>query len=1101
MLELYVGNAIEHASEREVMAALVERLSSIGGWAAIFANFHVGGRQIDFLVATESLTLVIEAKHFSRRVRGKVNGHWQMSSSGGVWRNVGNPYLQALEAKNALRDRLRASYGELPGYPDACVVITPTLPAGSDVPASDFKVSIIDAGTLAGVTAKRSGLLLSREQWTVFAQKLRLQRVQTASAACDPMLLEQEALVAAYRSEFLRTYSPDISSLKTDSYVVGDEETDASRVADRVAQGVEDLLILGPSGCGKTLLAKKIALHCLMQNHVPIFLQAKYFAGKLSESVEREATILGAPSATSLIKAAKATGSPLMLVLDGYNECPTVEQLVLTRSIAAAVRRLGAKLVVSAQTDIVRPDLIDAMHVLVREPGKVLKRAIAGSTAGDRFDYLLDSVSSGLEADFVGRVGTTLADGSSRFALFDAYARQKLGGDASDGIRLLSAVAAQLVDRTSFSLSIRDFDRLAATEHISGDVLGRIIATGLVVRRPDKVSFSHELIFSAFAAESVVRRANCNIDSVLLALGAPKYRNARSLILGAYDDDRFVMKVLAETTDADLLRAALGGECGLAAEHWTVGRCEQVLGKLASEAAAVRFSLQGGTWNGAGVCESSVSEWTAAEHALIATISDGVWRGWCLDQALHAVGVMDQSLARGFQALKDEARDKKIALRSGLFADAYVMPGKAGISSLLRYIFNSDRVFRASENEVADKLKIKWGEPRTPGQTYLLLKLARFSENKEFVVQYILQLFGEQWKYQPYHLQLELLNFVHFARLHDEQLRQQLINALDALLPNAGPVMSGMVIEALEHMGALEEEVSQHTETVKAEVQHLLSGSIDADKCRNAWGVYVCQYDHPYSAAYYEVLQELRPDDRKRLLTMACRGAEYADIFLSPLIQELVEHDDSSVAAAIERWLELPAVDSFMPQESVSVFVWAHVALGRLGIPLPTRNRSEDCPAKAALIAFGELYYWIHRVDLKADHFDQVCAPALGALLRPDQFGAAAGLYMVTKSMRHEDKVRESVTRKFPDAMARISRNALRQRDRQVGYFPHFRHDKGDMLRFAAGLVGSLGGIGDLPLLRSLSEDAHLGESAIQAIRQIEEKSSGALRVETRQEQ
>jgi hypothetical protein len=238
-------------------------------------------------------------------------------------------------------------------------------------------------------------------------------------------------------------------------------------------------------------------------------------------------------------------------------------------------------------------------------------------------------------------------------------------------------------------------------------------------------------------------------------------------------------------------------------------------------------------------------------------------------------------------------------------------------------------------------------------------------------------------------------------------------------------------------------------------------------------------------------MQELSPDERKRLLAMACRGADYAGMFVATLIQELVEHSDRSVAPAIERWLELPVVDSFMPQESVSVFVWAHVALGMLGVPLPARDGHEDSPAKAALTAFGELYYWIHRRDLEARYLDQVCAPALGVLLKPDQYGAASALHIIIRSMLHEDGVRESVIRKFPSVVASICRNALRLPEHQVGYFPHFPHDKREVLRFLVDLIGSLGGMGDLPLLRSLSEDMDIGASAIKAIRHLEGRASG----------
>lgn len=79
-----------------MLAVPIEHLSNTGAWAAIFANIHIGGRQIDFLVATDSPTLVIEAKYFSRRVRGKVNGLWQMHVSESAWKNVGNPCVQAL---------------------------------------------------------------------------------------------------------------------------------------------------------------------------------------------------------------------------------------------------------------------------------------------------------------------------------------------------------------------------------------------------------------------------------------------------------------------------------------------------------------------------------------------------------------------------------------------------------------------------------------------------------------------------------------------------------------------------------------------------------------------------------------------------------------------------------------------------------------------------------------------------------------------------------------------------------------------------------------------------------------------------------------------
>jgi hypothetical protein len=132
------------------------------------------------------------------------------------------------------------------------------------------------------------------------------------------------------------------------------------------------------------------------------------------------------------------------------------------------------------------------------------------------------------------------------------------------------------------------------------------------------------------------------------------------------------------------------------------------------------------------------------------------------------------------------------------------------------------------------------------------------------------------------------------------------------------------------------------------------------------------------------------------------------------------------------------------------------------------------------------MYYWIHRTDLDADRINQSCSPALDVLLQPDQLGAASALYLVSKSMSHENAARESVIQKFPGKMVFICQNALQRPDEQIGYFAHFANDRFDVLRFSVGVLGNLGGIGDLPLLRSLSDDQALGESAIKAIQLIE---------------
>ncbi|MBB3228180.1 hypothetical protein FHW69_002815 [Luteibacter sp. Sphag1AF] len=340
-------------------------------------------------------------------------------------------------------------------------------------------------------------------------------------------------------------------------------------------------------------------------------------------------------------------------------------------------------------------------------------------------------------------------------------------------------------------------------------------------------------------------------------------------------------------------------------------------------------------------------------------------------------------------------------------------------------IANNIPAFRTDRSNFTGRAE--WERAQMPGQVYFLLTLVRFAEDKEAALPNVLSRLREPWKYQAYHLQLALLDFVHFIRLSDDTARQDLIVALEALLPGVSPLLASMVFESLEHLGALEDEISQHIATVRAELRDVLTDIVSSDTCGRARSLYVGQFDHPYASAYCEAIQDLGSDGRKRLLTMACKGAESAGMFVAPMFQELVEYDDPSVAHAIERWLELPAIDSFMPKEAIALFVWAHAGLGMPGVPLSPPEEYRGDSTANPLIVLGRLYYWIHHPNVEPEELKTICERAISEFRRPGQLGAASALCMVTQSMAHEDGVRKSVIERFPDLVREICRNALRR--------------------------------------------------------------------------
>jgi len=508
-IEIFIGASIEHASERAALKHAYEFLSAQGIPAVILANVNLGNRQVDLVIAIDRAALVTESKGFTSAVRGGHNGDWEAQLASGAWKKFVNPYLQAIGEKLALRDAMRSFAGDDVPYPNSALIFVPTVPPGSTIPQGDFKVSIGGLDELPALitSMKRDGWSLDR--WRAFAAHHRLLAVPSIDAALSPQLLDAEQLLGAYDEAFIRTYGRPTSEMVSMSCVCESEELSSEVVLERSVQG-DNVLLMGPSGCGKSLLSYGIGLAGLARGNVPIVVPAKDFEGSLRDVVNREAALLGARSAAAMISATRRLNRRLMLVVDGYNECTPGERQRLTRSIAAAVNRYDARAIISSRIPLERGDLLPARSYAVQIPDTKTKLAIAQQAAGgvsaEPFAELLGTVGSGLEAKMIGQLGQQLPPDTSKYGLFDAYVRERLGSAASDGIRALSRIAGMMTERISFGLSVREIDRLSDREGVSGALLQTLQDAHILDRRGDRVSFSHEMFLNVFAAEAIIRR-------------------------------------------------------------------------------------------------------------------------------------------------------------------------------------------------------------------------------------------------------------------------------------------------------------------------------------------------------------------------------------------------------------------------------------------------------------------------------------------------------------------------------------------------------------------------------------------------------------------
>ncbi|MDN5005546.1 NERD domain-containing protein [Bradyrhizobium sp. GCM10027634] len=1101
-IEIFIGAPIEHASERATLQRAYDFLSAQGIPAVILANVNLGDRQVDLVIAIDRAALVTESKGFASAVRGGHNGDWEARLASGVWKKTGNPYLQAMNEKLALRDAMRSFAGTDVPYPGAAVIFVPAIPAGSTVPPGDFKVSIGGLDELPGLIAsmKRDGWSL--DLWRAFAAHHRLVPTPSIDAALKPELLRAEQLLGAYGEAFLRTYGGPASDMVPTSCVYESEALSSDDVLKRSAQD-DNILLTGPSGCGKSLLGYTIGLAGLSRGDVPIIVPAKDFEGNLRDVVNRETALLDARSAAAVIAAARKLNRRLMLVVDGYNECTPAERQRLTRSIAAAVKRYDARAVISSRVSLERGDLLPVGAYAVQIPDGKIKLAIAQQAAGgvsvQPFAELLATVGSGLEAKMIGQLGQQLPPETSKYGLFDAYVRERLGAVASDGIRALSRIAGMMTQRLTFGLSVRELDRLSDREGVSGTLLQALQDTNLLDRRGDRVSFNHEMFLNVFAAEAIVRRAGDDPEAVVAALRLPQHLEMTPFVLGAIDDDSFRRQVLPHVSDARVIQACLAGQCGSDAQRWANERCDEVLASVALEIESVRFDVSDEFMWHVEAKPDTVQAWSPQDRAILAAIPQELVAGRRLDELLDLVGKMDIRLAEEHRRLFDEAKEKKLRLRNGLYAVCYAGVGMrdTGLSRICNpissgHLYDGPKV--AASANLHERLQ---SETLSPGQVGFLIELDRYSERDAPSIGTILpQLITRLWPRAAHHLRLWLMNAaVMSAHALNSEERLALISVIEETCMVDGGFDAWGMFDALKALGALDNDQENYVATAKAEIQAELADRENPLMWQAANGTWNAQFDHPYDAAYWQAWNDLLDEERKALLFMAARGADGHSMFTPSLIAEVASFADVAAAPILAQWTALPPKKEVMMHDAIRTFEMAHAALARLRCPLPDRSAEAVSAADHALLACGHVFFWLNRDDLPVSERKSNCAASLAILLQHDNGVAAAVAgeffrsdHMFAESARRlpgSEPVVTSFGQCFPEEIAAIYRAALEKPTIQSGYFEFFRAE--DVIEKALVNLGRFGSARDIPLLRVWTVHPDLGRFAVQAIKEIEE--------------
>lgn len=1080
--EIYVGGKIEHASERKFIASVLSWLSDQGLHAVVLANIEIDGRQIDCIVATNNFVSVVEIKASQFPLRGDLNGAWARLSASGEWTDYTNAYQQAVGAKNRVRDAMQAVKPVGSFHPDGLVVFTSPLPEGSEVTPGNFKARVTTIDEFPKQLRLTGTSPWTVADWRAFARKYELTAVTLAEVTGSAEMQGTSELLRRYRDAMVSEYGP------SGRQWLPETESQREGLLEAVVANA-GCYIHGPSGCGKSLMAKWLVSKLAAQGHPVFFLAAKNFAGSWADSLRREVGLLVDDLPGNLYRAVARSDHLVFLVIDGINEFGILMTEAI-RGVRALARRMGAVLIVTGQDT--RPVELNGLRSIeVARPTLDLKQRIAMSSGGRLSPVALDvlrGLGSGIEARLVGQIGTDLTADATRLLLIDEYVRKRLGQDARAGLFGLRRLAGMLHERVAFSVAEASFDELMHAEGLSFAQCDALFTTGILVRRAGRASFSHEMLLNACVAWSVAGTAREDATGLGERLSLPLLDPFAGDIVAAIDDSAVCHAVLSAATSSSLLVDAARGYFGAIAASAAMALLNETKEACVAEIRGARLRL----WKEEDIVRVGWEagcrrDWTGAERARLRAIGRRAIVGSGMDIFLRLCAEMDARLASERRRWIEFARQDKFPLRSQSFSLVYYGFGES--IGFTQVAGSTQRGFDpVSEEEIAYRPSI---DELTSGQLHFFLQGRRhfFDRDDECLAEHLIYLFRERFRWEPYHVQLLMLDSVGFARVASQEIKDRLVEAVSAIdVSPANWGISSSIVDALKILGALDEGAEEARAEIMAEIASVLVDDERNVDCDLALALCVRMFDHPYDSIYAEEIHDLDEAMQRRLFRRAIQAPDAKrSMSLDWLVEKVASFGDPLDVALLQPLTGLPSRINPFPQEEWGAFAAATRFLGRHHgelEPIETATDEELCVAEVRSL--------IYSVEAGGDAAAAAVRHAWRRLgeLRPQ---LVVGCLSEIQRALHERPYRRDgvefypsldLVAVYPDECLAVARKFID--DGALAEFYHQVPDQERGVSFAFDVVGEYGDRSDVERLRVRSRAHRFARHALAALRRLD---------------
>lgn len=1094
-VEVLLGHDIEEPTELRFLQRLRADLESSGEPALVLGNFYCGLRrtQVDFVVVTRRGATVIEIKGYRLPVEGGVNGQWVSLFPGGARRTIvsKNPFQQALDARYAVADALakiaavdsvsakRAVGGSLCLFPEPLV--------GSNIPESNFKCTVGGyRQLLSQIQGAREGAI-SLDTWREFASQIGL------TPHSDVCHSEWESFAAEYNSQWQATTAATSRPFVPLPLLMDERAVPLAECVQQLHEG-NNLLVVGPSGSGKSRVLEELSTLVGSACILPISVEARVFCGNLRPLLERSVSLATNYTLADVLRCSRRSANAAVVLVDGFNECPSEHRQALIRALFALRRRYGVRVVVSSQNEMPVPWLPSAL-AKVPVPSSSHLRGVLESHLGrsivETEEHALEVVATAHDAEILASVISNLAYLDGRFSLYAAFTRQLLGCQAPAGHPALARLAARMRERFLSSLSehelLRELTSLLESETAATRVWEVARDSGVMVVRSGRAFFRHDLLGDYFSTVSLLAQCK-DAGAKVRALDRPINSPLLEFAVGACETLSDV-GMLLQSASSELLMACLDGKCGAKAKSYVLDRVRDVLDVVVSDYRRLVVEL---VTDGDGRHHVNVrlpdSEETPSYGNFMAVVPYALRHG-VLQDVLRTFGQVDRYIRDAAEHLRAQHSDIKIAFRRRAYNAIYGSPGDLLVRAMRDIQQGLSLLYRRSApGALSAALWERLSRPAdlSPGQLLVVTAVLGQLDLQPSCVPVNFPIVAQQlWDTGLQRLRSEVVQLARrIGPQLDAQQRDELRDTLSSWLSDSDIFTNSMVFDALQGVGGPETDLS--VESAYEEFLDVLRMQHSESACERAMHMYVCTFDHPCEELYAEAFNERLADSERQELLLRAAAASYSDLTTPMVIAELARYPVPAAVQCFKKFAQAPEMGGAWVESAVETYLRSIKALAEMGVPFEFADG-----VVAGTSAWSQAAPLLHLLCSRLGDPEGKQLALLWEQLENCGVGRAFDVVMRTETsfMFHGKDTKISFVPACNDGVRRLARAVLSSDYQSETEFERLSqwHDVTSEHRvFALQVLGHIGRKTDIELVRDWTEDATLGPHAIAAARALE---------------